>query len=123
GGNPNVKAKTTQFGLFAQDDWSVNRHLIINAGVRWDVDTNFRNRHFVTPQKAVAALVALGANPRIQPTFFDVNDYISTGSNRKIDYGNIAPRIGFSYDLNANQRTVFFGGYGRYYDRALFRNA
>ena len=33
------------------------------------------------------------------------------------------PRIGFSYDLNADQRTVFFGGYGRYYDRALFRSA
>ena len=38
-------------------------------------------------------------------------------------YNNFAPRIGFSYDLNADQRTVFFGGYGRYYDRALFRNA
>lgn len=123
GGNPNVSAKTTQFGLFAQDDWSVNRHLIVNAGVRWDVDTNFRNRHFVTPQNEVETLLALGADPRIQPTFFDVNDYISTGHNRKIDYGNIAPRIGFSYDLNANQHTVFFGGYGRYYDRALFRNA
>ena len=36
---------------------------------------------------------------------------------------NFAPRIGFSYDLNADQRTVLFGGYGRYYDRALFRNA
>jgi hypothetical protein len=123
GGNPNVKAKSSQFGLFAQDDWSVNPHLIVNAGVRWDVDTNFRNRKFVTPPAAVAALQALGADPRIQPAFFDVNDYISTGHNRKIDYGNIAPRIGFSYDLNADQRTVFFGGYGRYYDRALFRNA
>jgi hypothetical protein len=25
--------------------------------------------------------------------------------------------------MNADQRTVFFGGYGRYYDRALFRSA
>ncbi|MFL6720492.1 MAG: TonB-dependent receptor domain-containing protein [Sphingomonas sp.] len=123
GGNPDLKSKTTQFGLFVQDDWSVNPHLNINAGVRWDVDTNFRNRGFVTPAKAVAALQALAANPLTQPTFFNVNDYISTGHNRKIDYGNIAPRIGFSYDLNADQRTVFFGGYGRYYDRALFRNA
>ena len=63
------------------------------------------------------------ADPRIQPAFFNVNDYISTGDNRKIDWNNIAPRIGFSYDLNADQRTVFFGGYGRYYDRALFRSA
>jgi outer membrane receptor protein involved in Fe transport len=121
-GNPNFKANTTQFGLFAQDDWAVNDHLVINAGVRWDVDTNARDRHFVTPQRAVDALHALAADPRIQPAFYNVDDYISTGHNRKIDYNNIAPRIGFSYDLNADQKTVFFGGYGRYYDRALYRN-
>ena len=121
-GNPNFKANTTQFGLFAQDDWAVNDHLVINAGVRWDVDTDARDRDFVTPQRAVDALHALAADPRIQPAFYNVDDYISTGHNRNIDWNNIAPRIGFSYDLNADQRTVFFGGYGRYYDRALYRN-
>jgi hypothetical protein len=123
GGNPNVNAKTTQIGLFAQDDWQINPHLLINAGIRWDVDTNAKNNSFVTPEKAVEALLALGADPRIQPAFFNVNDFISTGHNRHPDWNNIAPRIGFSYDLNADQRTVFFGGYGRFYDRTLFRNA
>jgi hypothetical protein len=123
GGNPNITARTTQIGLFAQDDWQINPHLLINAGIRWDVDTNAKNNHFVTPQKAVEALLALGADPRIQPAFFNVNDFISTGHNRKTDYNNFAPRIGFSYDLNADQRTVFFGGYGRFYDRTLFRSA
>lgn len=122
-GNPDFKASTKEFGLFIQDDWAVNNHLVINAGVRWDVDTNARDRNFKTPDRAVQALRALGADPRIQPAFYDVNNYISTGNNRKIDYGNIAPRIGFSYDVNADQRTVIFGGYGRYYDRALYRNA
>ena len=122
-GDPNFKADTTQFGLFVQDDWAVNEHLVLNLGLRWDVDTNARNRDFETPQRAVEALLALGANPLIDPAYYDVEDYISTGNNRKIDYNNIAPRIGFSYDLNADQRTVFFGGYGRYYDRALYRNA
>ena len=65
----------------------------------------------------------MAANELSRPSWFDVNDYISTGHNRKIDWNNFAPRIGLSYDLNADQRTVFFGGYGRYYDRALFRNA
>jgi hypothetical protein len=122
-GDPKFKADTTQFGLFVQDDWAVNDHLLINLGLRWDVDTNARNRDFETPQRAVEALLALGADPRIDPAFYDVEDYISTGDNRKIDYNNIAPRIGFSYDLHADQKTVFFGGYGRYYDRALYRNA
>ena len=94
----------------------------MNLGIRWDVDFNAKTRDFVTPQRAVDALHALALDPRIQPAFYNVDDYISTGHNRKIDYNNIAPRIGFSYDLNADQRTVFFGGYGRYYDRALYRN-
>jgi hypothetical protein len=121
-GDPEVKAKTTQIGLFVQDDWEVNEHLLINAGLRWDYDSNAKNNSFETPPAAVEALLALGEDPRIQPAFFDVEDYISDG-DRKAELDNFAPRIGFSYDLNADQRTVFFGGYGRYYDRALFRSA
>ena len=122
GGNPNVKAKTTQIGLFVQDDWEVNKHLLINAGLRWDYDSNAKNNSFVTPPAAVAALRALALDPRIQPSFFNVNDYISTG-HRKAELGNFAPRIGLSYDFKGDQRTVLFAGYGRYYDRTLFRSA
>jgi outer membrane receptor protein involved in Fe transport len=122
GGDPEVKANTTQIGLFVQDDWEVNEHLLINAGLRWDYDSNAKNNSFRTPDRAVEALRALGTDPRLEPSFFDVEDFISTG-NRKAELDNFAPRIGFSYDLNADQRTVFFGGFGRYYDRALFRSA
>jgi len=122
GGDPEVEASTTQIGLFAQDDWEINEHLTLNLGLRWDVDSNARNNEFVTSAAAAAALRTLGADPRT-PDFFDVEDYISDGGNRKTDWNNFAPRIGFSYDLNADQRTVFFGGYGRYYDRTLFRSA
>jgi len=122
GGNPDVEAKTTQIGLFVQDDWEVSPHLLINAGLRWDYDSNAKNNSFETPAAAVAALRNLALDPRIQPSFFNVNDYISTG-NRKAELGNFAPRIGLSYDINANQKTVLFAGYGRYYDRTLFRSA
>jgi outer membrane receptor protein involved in Fe transport len=122
GGNPDVRASTTQIGLFAQDDWNVNRHLLINAGIRWDYDSNAKNNSFVTPPAQVAALRALGADPRVQGGFFNVEDYISTG-HRKAELHDFAPRLGFSYDLNADHRTVFFAGYGRYYDRAIFRSA
>lgn len=121
-GDPNISARTTQVGLFAQDDWEVNPHLTFNLGLRWDYDSNFNNKSFVTSPQAAAALRALEADPRIQPSFFDVENYISDG-DRKADLNNFAPRVGFSYDINADQETVIFGGYGRYYDRALFRSA
>jgi outer membrane receptor protein involved in Fe transport len=122
GGNPNVKASTTQIGLFVQDDWAVNRNLLINAGLRWDYDSNAKNNSFVTPPAQVAALRALGKDPRVQGGFFNVEDYISTG-HRKAEMHDFAPRLGFSYDLFADHRTVFFAGIGRYYDRAIFRSA
>ena len=122
-GDPRISAKTTQIGLFIQDDWAVNDHLTLNLGLRWDYDSNTKNNDFVTPPGAVAALQNLARDPRIQPSFFDVEDYISTGDNRKADKKQFQPRIGLSYDVFADQRTVFFAGYGRYYDRVLFRNA
>jgi hypothetical protein len=121
GGDPEVRANTTQIGLFVQDDWEVNDHLLLNIGLRWDYDSNAKNNKFVTPQRAAEALRALGQDPRIGD-FFDVEDYISTG-DRDAEMDNFAPRIGLSYDVFADQRTVLFAGYGRYYDRALFRSA
>ncbi|MDQ3478479.1 MAG: TonB-dependent receptor [Pseudomonadota bacterium] len=123
GGDPGISAKTTQIGLFAQDDWAVNDHLTLNLGLRWDYDSNTKNNDFETSPAAAAALRNLALDPRIQPSFFDVEDYISTGDNRKEDLNQFQPRVGLSYDINADQRTVLFAGYGRYYDRVLFRNA
>ena len=50
----------------------------------------------------------------------NVNDYISKGHNRSAYTGEFQPRLGFSLDINADQRHVIFGGYGRSYDRDLY---
>ena len=56
-----------------------------------------------------------------QTSYFDANNYITDGTDRPAR-NLIQPRIGFSYDFNDDQRTVVFGGYGRYYDRNVFNN-
>jgi outer membrane receptor protein involved in Fe transport len=50
----------------------------------------------------------------------DINDYISNGSNRSDPSDNIAPRFGFSFDLQGDQAHVVFGGAARSYDRNTF---
>ena len=50
----------------------------------------------------------------------NINDYISNGNNRSNPSDQIAPRFGFSYDLNADQAHVIFGGAARSYDRNTF---
>lgn len=123
-GVPNVVANDVQLGLFAQDDWQLSRRLTLNIGLRWDYESNANNDSYVTPPNAVAALQALQAVLAPQPgNFFNANDYISTGSNRHPYLGEFQPRVGLSYDVFDDQKTVLFAGYGRYYDRTLFRNA
>jgi outer membrane receptor for ferrienterochelin and colicin len=117
-----------QWGLFLQDDWEVNDKLILNLGVRWDYEENPSYLDFVTPANVVAALNSQDPNGPVGQTYaqslanggIDVNDYISTGSNRKGFKGGIQPRLGFSYDIDADERHVIHGGIGRAYDRDLY---
>jgi len=117
-GDGTVTSRNKQFGIYVQDDWEVNDKLMLNLGIRWDYESTPSHEDFVTPADVVAALEASNTN---QPSSgIDINDYVSTGSNRKADKDNWAPRLGFSYDLGADQRHVIFGGIGRSYDRNLF---
>jgi len=116
-GNGRVYGSNTQIGLYAQDDWDITETLQLNLGVRWDYETNAKNNNYITPANAAAALRSLPATD-----YFDPENYISTGNNRKPFAGAIAPRVGFSWDINDDQSTVIFGGAGRYYDRNNFNN-
>ena len=135
GFNTLVRSKDKQFGAYIQDDWAVNEHLTFNLGVRWDMERNPSYLDWVTPGNVVTALnapyPAQGAgNP--QPTSgetyadalrlggININDYISNGSNRSPYKGEWQPRLGFSYDINGDERHVIFGGAGRAYDRDLY---
>lgn len=121
-GDPTVRKRNTQLGFFAQDDWKATDKVTFNLGLRWDYETNAKNGSYVTPADAVAALNALETTLRAQGSGFRAADYISTGKNRKPFAKAFQPRLGVSFDAFGDQRTVFFAGWGRYYDRTLFRN-
>jgi hypothetical protein len=116
-GNSLIQDSNTQIGLYLQDDWDVTSRLQLNLGVRWDYETNGFNNEYVTPANAAAALRSLPST-----YYFDPENYITDGHDRKPFKGAIQPRFGFSYDLSGNRSTVIFGGAGRYYDRNNFNN-
>jgi outer membrane receptor protein involved in Fe transport len=126
----NVKSSNKQFGIYLQDDWEVSERLLVNLGVRWDYEETPSYLDFVTPAEVLAGLNAVdpAADPALNQTYaqtlalggIDINDYISTGNNRDAFKGAIQPRVGFSYDLSEDERSVLFGGYGRAYDRNVF---
>jgi hypothetical protein len=75
------------------------------------------NNKFVTPADIATALRNYAP---WQAAGINAEDYISNGHNRDAFTGGFAPRLGVSYDVYGDRSLVFFGGWGRYYDRDVY---
>jgi hypothetical protein len=97
-----------EVGVFAQDDWKLNRRLTLNLGLRWDLIT--------FPVEMYNRQAALNPNSTgSNPTQFIAGQ---NGVGRSIinnRFTNFAPRIGFAYDMFGQGKTVLRGGYGVFY--------
>jgi hypothetical protein len=108
-GNPDLSAHNNEYGIYLQDDWTVNSRLTVNVGVRWDYETDQINNKYVTPPLVVQELQ--GKVP---------DGYFTDGTQRPPYKNEWQPRLGFSYDLSGKGTTILFGGYGRYFDRDTY---
>jgi len=81
-------------GVFAQDKWRLNNKATLSMGLRYDVES--------VPLQEVD-----------NPAFSSPDAY-------PVDTNNISPRIGLSYDLFGQGRSVLRGGYGLFYDKTHF---
>ncbi|MBI4519342.1 MAG: hypothetical protein HY701_00775, partial [Gemmatimonadetes bacterium] len=75
------------FGLFAQDKWTVDR-MTISLGVRYD--------HFANTFPA----------QQLGPTVFTPDRNLSIPETSNLSYHDITPKIGLAYDLFGNGRTA-----------------
>jgi len=91
-GSSDVTTSTNLWGAFLEDSWHPTLKLLVNAGLRYDLDTNGNNAGFTHP---------LIPNPRKRYT------------------NNYQPRLSFSYDLLGNGTNVLRGGAGRFTGRFL----
>ena len=130
-GDRNITSKNKQYGIYVQDDWEVNEHLVLNLGLRYDYEETPGYLDYVTPganspcdpadpTDNLACSLRNWPNVQNANVDYDIEDYISNGRNRDAFKDAWQPRIGFSYDLSADQRHVIFGGAGRAFDRNLF---
>jgi outer membrane receptor protein involved in Fe transport len=96
GSPPRAIYNVLELAFYAQDDWQVNDRLTLNLGLRYDL------RLF--PDKA----------PTVQGVLDDFG--LDTGEF-PVDGDNVAPRVGFAYDVNGDGASVFRGGAGLFYGR------
>jgi hypothetical protein len=108
-GNPDMSASNTEFGVFLQDDWRISSRVTANLGLRWDYETNMLNNNYVTPQAIVDTW------GKLYPA-----NYFTDGTKRDAYTGMIQPRLGLSWDVTGQGKTIAHGGWGRYADRTLF---
>lgn len=116
-GNPGMDEGNVQFGAYIQDDWNVSDRLQLNLGLRWDAETNQFNNDWVTPDSIRQKFANL-----VDPSGRPYTERFTDGDDRPIFLGAFQPRVGFSYDLTGNARTVIHGGYGLYYDREIWNH-
>jgi Carboxypeptidase regulatory-like domain/TonB dependent receptor-like, beta-barrel len=79
---------------YVQDKWKYNNHLTFSLGLRYDVE--------------------------IIPVPEADNPFFTDGTDYPIDKDNFQPRVGLTYALDDQSRSVLRGGYGRFYDKTHF---
>jgi hypothetical protein len=93
--------RTQEHGLFIQDDFKVSSRFTINAGIRYEIftaETEEDNR-IVNYDPVGMRLIYAG------------EDGASASVNKKTQYGNIAPRLGLTYDLLGDGSTILRTGF------------
>ncbi len=124
--------RAADYSFFFQDDWKVSRKLVLNIGLRYELDlppydTRGRLATFdpslYRPRALVSVGVPLGppvggfvqAGNVIAP--YNLPDLPKVGKRilRSIDPNNLAPRVGFAFTPLASGRLAVRGGYGIFY--------
>ena len=93
--------RQSMYGFFAQDDIRISPRLSVNTGVRYEF---VASPHSIKPNEST--LVHL-----TDPTLTTRATFLQ-GTSLK----NIAPRVGFAWDVFGDQRTAVRGGLGFYFD-------
>jgi hypothetical protein len=94
-GASNYLIKGHFIGVFAQDKWKLNNRLTLSVGARYDLEV------LPTPNQD-------------NPLFAGVD------KEYPMDGNNVSPRVGFSYALDENARSVLRGGTGIFYQRTSY---
>ncbi len=105
---------TREYAGYATDDWRILPRLTLTLGVRYEYEYIPNNP---TPNPAFNGTLgtpdgALFANAKYIPNSYAKPD----------DRNNVGPRLGFSWNVYGDGKTILRGGYGMYFGRIINSN-
>jgi len=108
-----MRGRGTEYSLFAQDDFRLSRTVTLNLGVRWDpfLPPYDVAKHYSYYRAGRQSRIYTNAPPGL---LFAGDPDVPNGVYNS-DWNNVAPRIGFAWDVTGNGKTSIRGGYGIFY--------
>lgn len=113
--NAPTNARTKYYSGFAQDEWRVNKKLVLTLGVRYEYSSPKLDTHGdtfnVIPGHAQSTVFPNAPSGLVFP-----GDKNAPRGVNFPDKNNWAPRFGFAWDPKGNSKTSIRGGFGMFYD-------
>src|SRR6266404_297029 len=110
-GDPARNFVATDYAGFFQDDYRWSPRLTINLGLRWE-GMSFGHDKLFRAGIFDPVLAAQGKNPFLIPAKVNLSGFTGTPGvsdcalKSCFDGNNFAPRVGFAFDVNGDQKTV-----------------
>jgi hypothetical protein len=114
-GKPPHDGHLDEFGGFIQDDWRVNKALVLNLGFRYDSYLVVR----VKPTTNTPAQI-VNLEPATDLRKMDFGPFRDPAKPYDPDRFNVGPRVGFAWTLSERSQTVVRGGVGVLFSPHLF---
>lgn len=110
------RVQALTFAWYAQDTYKASSRLSLNIGIRYELplppwEANYQVIHY-TPGSTAKSTVFVKAPPGM--LFYGDPGQSKSGTSTQKDL--FGPRVGFSYGLTSDQKTVVRAGYGIFYN-------
>ena len=104
------------FSAYLQDDWEPRRGLVLNLGMRWDLQTGVFNENLEDRFQRVEEKLGPGFGYPLPIPFIETDPVTGSPYSARGDGNNFAGRAGMAWDPGGEGRTNIHAAWGMFYD-------